>query len=76
MNPRRDNSLQLYRGQDAHWTTVSRATQLQAAYRVELRRRRAEVRRRRLRLGVALWLVRFGLRLAGPLTIEKVLSAN
>ena len=62
--------------QDAQWAAISRATQLESAYRAELRRHRAEGRRRRIRVGVGLWLLRIGLRVAGPLTVEGLLGSN
>ncbi len=54
---------------------VSRATQLQAHYRAELRRNRTARPRQRLRMATAFGLVRMGLRIAGPLTVELLLGS-
>lgn len=62
--------------QDAHWAAVSRATQLESAYRTELRRQRAEGRRRRVRVSVGIWLLRIGLRVAGPVTVDGLLGSQ
>jgi hypothetical protein len=62
---------------DTTWKAVSQATQIQAQYRAELRRARKQARRANgLRLRMAGLLVRAGLRIAGPLTIEGLLSAR
>ncbi len=62
---------------DTTWTAVSRATQLQAHYRAELRRRRRQSRRANgVRLRTAGLLVRAGLRIAGPLTLEGVIGTR
>lgn len=62
-------------GADAHWAAVSRATQLEGAWRGTAKQERKQ--RRRVSLG--LWLVRCGLRLAKPLPAEALsgpLSTN
>ena len=55
---------------------VSRATQLEAHYRSELRRDRSARRRQRVRMAAALALVRVGLRIAGPVTVERLLRSH
>ncbi|MDQ1367372.1 MAG: hypothetical protein QOE57_3414 [Acidimicrobiaceae bacterium] len=62
---------------DTTWTAVSRATQMQAQYRAELRRARKQARQANgLRIRMAGLLVRAGLRIAGPLTIESLLGTR
>lgn len=62
---------------DTTWMAVSRATQMQAQYRAELRRARKQARQANgLRIRMAGVLVRAGLRIAGPLTIESLLGTR
>ncbi len=58
---------------DTQWAAVSRATQLQARYRTELRRHRHQ----QARLRAARWLVRTGMRLAGgAVTGDRLLGPS
>ncbi|MDQ1415571.1 MAG: hypothetical protein QOF81_1184 [Acidimicrobiaceae bacterium] len=62
---------------DTTWMAVSRATQMQTQYRAELRRARKQARQANgLRIRMAGVLVRAGLRIAGPLTIESLLGTR
>lgn len=58
--------MELERARDEQWAVVSRATQLEVRWRGE--------RPGRLRLWTAIWMVRAGLRMADPLTVERLLS--
>jgi hypothetical protein len=62
MSNQRETEAARHAAADAHWAAISQATQVIADSRVE---------RRRVRVGA--WLVRVGLRLAGPLTVEHLL---